>query len=100
MSARPRQRPSRSGGARAALEAANEAKSAFLAAMSYEIQAPMNGVLGMREVQLVRQPGIEQDAAHAEHAVHRRPDLVAHGREERALGFVRRFDRGARTARA
>ena len=52
MSARPRQRPSRSGGARAALEAANEAKSAFLAAMSYEIQAPMNGVLGMRGVLL------------------------------------------------
>ena len=52
MSARLRQRPSRSGGARAAVEAANEAKSAFLAAMSYEIRAPMNGVLGMRGVLL------------------------------------------------
>jgi signal transduction histidine kinase len=33
--------------ARAAAEAANEAKSAFLATMSHEIRTPMNAVIGM-----------------------------------------------------
>ena len=33
--------------ARVAAEAANEAKSAFLATMSHEIRTPMNGVIGM-----------------------------------------------------
>jgi signal transduction histidine kinase/CheY-like chemotaxis protein len=33
--------------ARAAAEAANEAKSAFLATMSHEIRTPMNGIIGM-----------------------------------------------------
>ncbi|WP_310389416.1 ATP-binding protein [Roseateles sp.] len=33
--------------ARAAAEAANQAKSAFLATMSHEIRTPMNGVVGM-----------------------------------------------------
>jgi len=32
-----------------AREAANEAKSTFLATMSHEIRTPMNGVLGMME---------------------------------------------------
>ncbi|MEZ4649095.1 MAG: ATP-binding protein [Candidatus Eisenbacteria bacterium] len=36
--------------ARRAAEAANEAKSAFLAQMSHEIRTPLNGVLGMADV--------------------------------------------------
>jgi signal transduction histidine kinase len=35
---------------RAAAEAANHAKSAFLATMSHEIRTPMNGVMGMLEL--------------------------------------------------
>ena len=38
--------------ARAAAEAANDAKSAFLATMSHEIRTPMNGVIGMTGVLL------------------------------------------------
>ena len=38
--------------ARAAAEAASEAKSAFLASMSHEIRTPMNGVIGMSGVLL------------------------------------------------
>ena len=33
-------------------EAANEAKSEFLATMSHEIRTPMNGVIGMTELAL------------------------------------------------
>ncbi|MBN8505902.1 MAG: response regulator [Burkholderiales bacterium] len=38
--------------ARAAAEAANAAKSSFLATMSHEIRTPMNGILGMSELLL------------------------------------------------
>src|SRR5262249_60685672 len=36
--------------AKIAADAANEAKSSFLASMSHEIRTPMNGVLGMLEL--------------------------------------------------
>jgi signal transduction histidine kinase/ActR/RegA family two-component response regulator len=41
--------------ARAAAEAANQAKSAFLATMSHEIRTPLNGVLGMAQA-MARDP--------------------------------------------
>ncbi len=42
------------------------------------------------ELALARlQVGVEQQAAHPDHRVHRRADLVAHRRQERALGGVR-----------
>ena len=34
----------------------------------------------------VVEPGLEQQAGHADHAVHRRADLVAHVRQELVLG--------------
>lgn len=52
--------------ARAAAEAASEAKSAFLATMSHEIRTPMNGVVGL--IELMDRSGLpphQQELLHA-----------------------------------
>jgi CheY-like chemotaxis protein len=46
--------------ARARAEAANQAKSAFLATLSHEIRTPLNGVIGLSE--LAREDGVDEAA--------------------------------------
>ena len=51
----------------AAAEAANEAKSSFLATMSHEIRTPMNAVMGFAELLLASElSGRQRERADAE----------------------------------
>ena len=43
--------------------------------------------------------GVEQESAHADDGIHRRADLMAHGGQEGALGFVGLFGGGSRGSR-
>jgi len=68
--------------AKAAAEASDRAKSAFLSNMSHELRTPLNAVIGFGEIIAGRAAGRQDDAQLAEYA----EDIVESGR--RLLGVV------------